>query len=293
MAPIHVIVNETAGSGEAAKAIADAFASAGVDATITCVAGPRLAEEAARAAASGGIIVAVGGDGTVSTVAEAAVRGGATFGVVPAGTLNHFARDAGLPLDLDKAVDAVAHGEVRMVDVGEVNGRLFVNNASIGIYPRLVWERESEQRRGRRKWVAFAIAIVRTWRRYRQMTVRMTIDGHVYVRRTPFVVIGNGKYQSEGLQTGAREALDGGTLSVYVAPRYGRFEILALPLRALTRRLSRDVAFEIFLARQVSIETARARVSLALDGEITVEHPPLNFRIRPRALRVLTPPLNL
>jgi diacylglycerol kinase family enzyme len=118
----------------------------------------------------------------------------------------------------------------------------------------------------------------------------MVIDGRELVRRTPFVVIGNGKYEAEGLQTGAREHPDGGMLSIYVAPRSGRFEILTLPLRALARRLARDVAFEMFQAREVSIETARSRVSVALDGEVSMERPPLNFRIRPGALRVLAPP---
>jgi diacylglycerol kinase family enzyme len=292
VAPINVIVNESAGSGDTANAISDAFAAAGVEATISVVARSRLAGQAARAAAQGGVVVAVGGDGTVSTVASAAVLSGATLGVVPAGTLNHFARDVGVPPAPADAVAAIVRGQVRTVDVGEVNGRLFVNNASIGIYPRLVRERESEQRRGHRKWIAFAIAVARTWLRYRQLTVRIVIGGREYVRRTPFVVVGNGEYHAEGLQTGARESLEGATLSVYVAPRYGRLEILAFPFRVLTGRLSRDVAFETFLAREVSIETARSRVSVALDGEIAVERSPLNFRIRPRALRVLAPPVN-
>ena len=225
----------------------------------------------------------------MSTVAGAAVSREATLGIVPAGALNHFARDAGLPLDTREAVAAIAGGSVRTIDVGEMNGRVFVNNASIGIYPRLVWERETEQRRGRRKWIAFAIAAIRTWARFRQVTVRMVVDGREYVRRTPFVVVGNGRYESNGLQTGARETLDGGMLSVYVAPWHGRFSILTLPVRAVAGRLSRDVSFETFLAREVSIETARSRVSVALDGEVSVERPPLEFRIRPRALRVVVP----
>lgn len=248
-----------------------------------------LAAHARDAAARDEPLIAAGGDGTVGAVAAAAAGAGATFGVLPLGTLNHFARDAGIPADLDAAAAVIAAGHVRLLDVGEVNGRVFVNNASLGLYPRLVWERETGQRRGRGKWTAFAIGLVTTWRRYRTVTVRMTLDGREHVRRTPFVFIGNNAYCVEGLRMGARTALDRGQLSLYVAPHCGRFEILALPFQALAGRLTAAVTFESFLTSQVSIETARRHVSVALDGEVTIMRPPLHYRIRPAALRTLVP----
>jgi diacylglycerol kinase family enzyme len=251
--------------------------------------GAAIAARAREAVARGEQLVAAGGDGTVSTVAAVAVETGATFGVIPLGTLNHFARDAGIPADLDAAVAAIAAGHVRGLDVGEVNGRVFVNNSSLGLYPRLVWERDAEQRRGRGKGTAFGIALFRTWRRYRTVTVRMTLDGREHVRRTPFVFIGNNAYRLEGLQMGARTTLDGGQLSLYAAPHRGKFEILALPFQALAGRLAADVRFESFLATAISIETARRRVSVALDGEVTIMRPPLHYRIRAAALRTIVP----
>src|SRR5205085_7235035 len=110
-------------------------------------------------------------------VAGVAADAGATFGVIPSGTLNHFARDAGIPLDPRQAVAAIASGVVRRLDVGEVNGRVFVNNASLGLYPRLVWERQSAQQAGRRRWPAFALASFRTWWHYRTLTARICVDG--------------------------------------------------------------------------------------------------------------------
>lgn len=248
-----------------------------------------LARRARDAASRGQILVAAGGDGTVGTVAGVAIESNATFGVIPLGTLNHFARDAGIPIDLDAAVATIAAGHVRMVDVGEVNGRIFVNNSSIGLYPRLVWEREAEQRRGRGKWTAFAIALLRTWRGYQPVTVRITVDGREHVRPTPFVFIGNNEYKLEGLQMGARAALDSGQLSLYVAPHCDRFEILALPFQALLGRPAAEVKLESFLASEMSIETAHHRVSVALDGEVMVMRPPLHYRIRSQALRTIVP----
>lgn len=233
--------------------------------------------------------IAAGGDGTVSTVASVAVKAGATFGVVPLGTLNHFARDAGIPMDLRAAAAVIAAGHTRGLDAGEVNGLTFVNNASLGIYPRLLWERQLEERRGRGKWTAFAIGVARTWRRYRVITVRMTVDGVPLVRRTPFVFVGNGDYHAEGLELGRRSSLTSGRLSVFVAPECGRFEVLALPFLALARRLPADGRFGAFSPTQLAIEPDRQRVSVALDGELRLASPPLRFAIRPRALRTLLP----
>jgi diacylglycerol kinase family enzyme len=235
-------------------------------------------------------LIAAGGDGTVSTVAGAAVEANATFGVIPSGTLNHFARDAGIPLDRDKAVAAIAAGFVRQLDIAELNGRVFVNNASLGLYPRLVWERMSEQKEGRRKWPAFAIGMFRTWRQYRTLTARISVDGRDFLRRTPFVFVGNGQYKVEVPGIGARPSLDGGVLSVYVSPECGRFEIIALALRALAGRITPDVKLESFLARNVTIEPASGRVSIALDGELLAVQPPLRYLIRPGALRTIVAP---
>ncbi len=250
--------------------------------------GPDIAPEAEKGAAEG-VIVAAGGDGTVSAVAAVAMKTGATLGVLPLGTLNHFARDAGIPVDLVEAASAIRDGVTRNVDVGELNGRAFVNNASLGIYPRLVWERRAGQRRGHGKWTAFSIALAKTWWQYRALTVRMVIDGSPLVRRSPFLFVGNGEYQVEGIDLGARPSLESGRLSAYVAPECGRLELLAMPFRALAGRLSPDVKFEAFSACEMTIEPSRSRVGLALDGEFFVTRPPLHCRIRPRALRVIVP----
>lgn len=288
--PVTVIVNERSGSAATrGQALEEAVARAGLDARIVRAHGEEIVAAARRAAAARDVLVAAGGDGTVSTLAGIAVEGNLTFGVLPLGTLNHFARDAGIPSDLDEAVAVVAAGHTRDLDVGDMNGRTFLNNTSLGLYPRLVWEREAERGRGRAKWTAFAIALARTWRRYPTINVRMTIDGAPLARRTPFVFVGNGKYHAEGLDVGRRDSLEGGMLSVYLAPGVDRFEFLTLPVRALFGRLSPTAGFESFTACEVAIDTRRRGLDVAVDGELTVVVPPVRCGSRPRALRTLVP----
>ncbi|MCA1651345.1 MAG: sphingosine kinase [Acidobacteria bacterium] len=314
--PVTVIMNEASGGAASHPDVEAALARAGLDAHVERVKGAEVREAAERAAASSRTMIAAGGDGTVSTVASVAIRVGAVFGVIPLGTLNHFARDAGIPTNIDGAVAAVAAGCTRALDVGDVNGRTFLNNASLGIYPRVVWERETARCRGRGKWTAFALALARTWRRYPTVMVRMTIGDVHLSRRTPFVFVGNGEYRTEGLGLGTRASVDSGRLSIFLAPEYGRFEILTLPFRAMAGRLARDVKFEAFVDRAVVLEPSRvpyrwfstrdsapsvadgefhltdsaeSAVMIAMDGELSNVNVPLRFSVLPKALRTIVP----
>jgi len=294
-ARISVLVNEQSGSAvrqDAGEKIQSLFAAAGAPVRLERVRhGGDLAARARQAAGRGDVLVAAGGDGTVGTVAGAAVEANAIFGVLPLGTLNHFAKDAGIPLELPEAVHTIVEGHTRDVDVGDLNGRVFVNNASFGIYPRMVWERNAEQRHGHRKWTAFAIAMARTWLSYRMLAARIEIDRQRHVVRTPFIFVGNNEYAAEGFQFGARTALDRGCLSIFVAPECGRFEILTLPIQAFLNRLTADPKFQTFLGEEATIELSRHRVTTGLDGEIAIIQSPLHFRVRRAALHLLVPGL--
>ena len=290
---ISVIINERSGISprpDAGAEIQSLFAKAGAQVRLERVRDPGdIAARARQAASRGDVLVAAGGDGTINSIAGVAVETNATLGIVPMGTLNHFAKDLGLPLNLDAAVRVSVDGHVRLVDVAEVNGRVFVNNSSVGLYPRMVWERDGELRRGRSKLTAFTIAMLRTWRNYQMIAAHLDVDGRRAVVRTPFVFIGNNEYKAEGFRLGGRSSLDGGRLSVFVAPECGQFEILTLPLRALVNRLDRRFPFARFLADTVSVDLGRRRLSVALDGEVALMRPPLVYRIRPRALRATVP----
>jgi YegS/Rv2252/BmrU family lipid kinase len=244
-----------------------------------------------RAAArdSWSTIVAGGGDGTINTIASKIIETDKVLGVLPLGTLNHFARDLRVPADLEQAVRTILDGHVIRVDVGEVNGRIFLNNSSLGLYPIIVRERKKKERLGSHKWSAFVWAALTAFRRYPFLDVRLSADGKEFHRRTPFVFIGNNEYEMEAFNIGLRERLDGGHLSVYMTNRTGRWGLVRLALRALFGYLRNDKDFLGLQANEVTIETRHKRVRVALDGEVDVLEGPLHYRVRPQALRVIVP----
>ena len=291
----HGVVVVNAGSGTGghdvlAARIADLFTTHGIDAAVAIVSGRDVARTARGAVRDGAsLVIAGGGDGTISTVASVVAGSSATLGVLPLGTLNHFAKDLRIPLDLEGAARTIAGGHAIAIDVGDVNGRPFINNASIGLYPRLVWEREKERRGGHRKWIAIAVAVRRLWQHYRRVRVVVRTEDQHRVVRTPFVFVGNNEYQLDGIRLGGRTRLDEGCLHLLMAPGMTRAELMRMLLAAFTARLHGEDHLESVTAAEVSIEARRRQIGVSLDGELWVARTPLSFRIRPGALRVLVP----
>ena len=285
-----VIFNPRAGSGLREIELRQALNAAQIEAFIHCIPaeGPVL-QQVAELASEFDVLVAAGGDGTVSTVAAAAVRFGNAMGVIPSGTLNHFARDAAIPTELTEALQVVAAGYSRGLDVGMVNGLVFINNASIGAYPRMVWDRNRRRREGWPRLLSMALAVIGTWIDLRSLTVRLRADNVELIRRSPFVFVGNGAYDVEGMNFGRRPTLTDGTLSLYVAPDSGRLDALMMPLRALAGTLTAHDKFETWQATAISVGLAHRRIAVALDGEIHTLATPLNFTIRRAALRAIVP----
>jgi diacylglycerol kinase family enzyme len=296
-ASIAVILNASAGTAHRhphlASELGEFFRTAGCDAEIIQLPASQDPTAVARdAGARVSVVVAGGGDGTVSGVAAGIFGSPAALGVLPLGTLNHFAKDLQIPLDLREAVAVVAARHVQRVDVGEVNDRVFINNSSIGLYSGIVEEREKLRREGQGKWPAMAIATFRVVRRYRGVTVRIDIEGRQRTWRTPFVVVGNNEYTLEGIGLGARARLDQGKLFVYLAPRSRARDLPMLIARAVIGRASLSRAFEIVAANELTIETrtgASRRIRVALDGEVVTMSTPLRYRVHPGALPVLVP----
>jgi diacylglycerol kinase family enzyme len=294
---VEVIINAAAGGGseddQRTHAVEEAFSACGVGAHVSVARGGEEVTKLARSALSNGAraVVAGGGDGTVGSVAGALADTGRPFGVLPLGTLNHFAKDLRIPLTLEAAARNICEGEAVPVDVGEVNGHVFVNNSSLGLYPRIVRRREKlQEREGSGKWSAFLRASLAVLRRYPFMNVRLEADGQEIARKTPFIFVGNNEYQVENLQMGARSCLDAGRLSLYVAHRTGRLGLLRLALSALLGRLREAHDFDALCAREIWVETRRPkRLPVATDGEVLLLSTPLHYRIRPGALKVIVP----
>ncbi|MBC7930538.1 MAG: diacylglycerol kinase family lipid kinase [Rubrivivax sp.] len=293
---VEVIINATAGApgaDDTERAVADAFANCGVDARVAVAHdGTEIIRLVRRALSNGArAVVAGGGDGTVSAVASQLVGTRLALGVLPLGTLNHFAKDLGVPLKLEDAARNVCEGREVRVDVGEVNGQVFINNSGLGLYPRIVRRREKlQERSGSGKWSAFVKASLAMVRRYPFLRVRLSADGHEIARKTPFVMIGNNEYQMESFQMGQRSCLDAGRLSLYVAHRTGRLGLLWLAVRALFGRISQAKDFDALCAQEIWVETRRPkRLPVATDGEVNVMTTPLHYRVLPGALRVIVP----
>jgi diacylglycerol kinase family enzyme len=235
-------------------------------------------------------LVAAGGDGTISAVASVLAGTGVALAVLPLGTLNHFARDLGIPADLEAAARVALGANVREVDVGEVNGRIFINNSGIGLYPAMVRRRERQRRRlGRGKWHAMLWAGYNALRAHPFLDLALELGGAEHRRRTPFLFIGNNVYRMQGFDIGARERLDGGVLSLYLAHRTGRLGLVLLAVRALLGRLYRGNEFEAATASRLRIDARHRRLLVSRDGEVEPIELPLEYRIRPKALRVVVP----
>ena len=237
-------------------------------------------------------VAAGGGDGTVNAVAGAVAGTDTALGVLPIGTLNHFAKDVGIPLDLEAAVRNVFAGEVIKVDVGEVNGRVFVNNSGVGVYPHIVRQREEEQQHGHAKWVAFVLAVGSVLRRYSRLRLRLHMDeAEALARVTPFLFVGNNRYEVSGLEIGKRPRLDAGRLWVCAAPRAGRRNLVGMALRAFMGRVT-DNELNAFEVEEIWVQPGTRWVNVSTDGEVTVMNAPLHYRVRPHALGVVVPARN-
>ena len=295
-AGIPVIVNPRSGPEgmqDGGTAITAAFEAKGLRARIVALApDDDIATTVGELLDAGGtkLIVAAGGDGTVNAVASCLLDRDATLGILPMGTLNHFARDLGIAPELEAAVAVIATGHERRTDVGEVNGKAFLNNSSLGLYPRIVSEREHAQRHlGAGKWPALARATWHALRHPGSFSASVHVDGRTIERRTPFIFVGNNCYVLEGFSIGRRTCLDGGVLALYVLRPKSAFGLLWLGLRALLGIGSHAKDFDAIEACDFEVLGRHHDVEVATDGEVTRMAAPVRYRIRPRALRVLAP----
>ena len=298
---IVALLNEAAGTVEHASngtleaRLAASFAKHGVDAEIAIVAQHNLqkaAKDAAKHGESGKVdaVVAGGGDGSIRVVASALAGTSVPLGVLPLGTLNHFAKDLGVPLDLDEAVETIAHGARRTIDVASVNGTIFINNSSIGIYPYLVSDRDRfRKQHAVAKWLATIPAMLHTLRQYPR--AQLTIETNDWTRtfRTPCVFVGNNEYKMELTSLGRREALDEGKLFLCVVKQPTPFGLLRAFLHLCLGRLDPARDIERFELDKLTITSHAPQLRVALDGEVGSLNPPLHYRSLPRALHVIVP----
>ncbi|HEY9436110.1 MAG TPA: diacylglycerol kinase family protein [Blastocatellia bacterium] len=296
---IYCVINCLAGSAADVQreALHQAFADHGrdyeVESIVEICARPKsLAQIVRQAIASDAdVIAAGGGDGTISTVANQLVGTHVALGVLPFGTLNHFAKDLGIPLDPRAAVEVVCRGAIKRVDVGEVNGRYFINNSSLGVYPDAVRVRE-RWRPLLGKWPALAIGALTVLRRFPTLKLSLDIDGRRLRRRVPLLFVGNNAYSVEWPDLGERERLDEGCLSFWLMREASRLALLRSALSLLLGRLRLAPEIEASRVQSLTVNSRRRRLRrlrVAVDGEVIRLRTPLRYRIRPQSLSVCVP----
>lgn len=295
--PIEVIVNAGSGSvecGETKRQLDEAFRSHSIEANIHLAQGGEEIIELAKRAAKGDaeIICAGGGDGTISAVASELVNTNKTLGVLPLGTLNNFSKDLQIPQNIEEAVKIIAANNVKQIDTGEVNGRIFINNSSIGLYPHIVKRREQQQRLGHGKWRAAFWAALEILKRSPFLAIRLETEKGARVVKTPFVFVGNGEYEMDFFNIGRRAKIDDGKLSVYFLHKSGRRGLFLLVLRTIFGGLRQARDFEEITVKEITFETKRKRILVAFDGEVETLDAPLHYKIHPKALRVIVPKQN-
>jgi len=300
-APLYIVVNAGSGNQETdvtCREIADVLTAAGRAHELVRVEDPtRLGEVAGHAVENarltGGAVVAVGGDGTLNAVAQATLGTGCQFGVIPQGTFNYFGRTHGISSNAAEAANALLTARVRPVQVGMVNDRLFLVNASIGMYPQLLDDREEEKRRhGRSRLVAAWAALRTIVRGYRPTRIRLEQEGRTHELRTLTLFISNNRLQLEQVGLDESETVEDGKLVAIVLRPVSTLTLLWLVMQGAMGNLGRAHGVQHFPFTRVTVKpSARGlrRLNVSTDGETAWMDTPIVFRVAPEPLLLLTP----
>ncbi|SFU62114.1 diacylglycerol/lipid kinase family protein [Pseudoduganella namucuonensis] len=302
-APFYIVMNAGSGHEETdlrTSTITDVLNGAGRAFHLRIVEhGNELADIAAwavrEARANNGVVVAAGGDGTINTVAHQAVGSGCPFAVLPQGTYNYFARTHGIPEDLGDAVRALLDARTEAVQIGMVNNRVFLVNASIGLYPTILEEREIDKKQyGRSRLVALLSALKTILGSVRQMRIVIEQDGVQRKLRTPTLFVGNNRLQMEQVGiTPMSEALEDGELAALAPKTAGSLALLGLFLRGALGRLGEAEDVVVFSFKRMTVKKrklpGRPRIKVATDGEVNVMTTPLEFKVVEGKLLLLKP----
>lgn len=299
--PLFVVMNAGSGHGDTQEAIAtvrEKLADSGRRHELYLVERPeqlpQFAQKAARNAREfNGAVVGAGGDGTLNAVAQQAYAVDRPFGVLPQGTFNYFGRTHRIPEDTAEALDALLQSTPTPTQVGQLNGKLFLVNASLGLYPQLLQEREAyKQQFGRSRIVAFAASAITLLRDHRALTLQIECDGDTETLYTSTLFVGNNALQLEQVGIAEAEAVPGQLAAIAVKPA-SKSKMLGLLLRGALGNLGASEQIDSFAFTRLTVRPRstflRRRIKVAIDGEISYFQAPLKFSLAPRPLQLLLP----
>jgi diacylglycerol kinase family enzyme len=295
MTPIaHVIMNRDSGADNKAALTAEietAFTAHGWQVEFILAGRHDLQSRTQQAVAQApGAIVVAGGDGTINAVASACVEAQRPLGLVPAGTFNYVARNLGVPTEVSQAVAVIVDGRLRQVDIGEINGRIFLNNAGIGLYAQMLERREQDKRRfGRSRMVAFLSGMRCLLSAHPLFTVELVADGQTARHLTTTLFFGCNALQLEHFNPTAAECPRHQKLAILSLQLRSRWEVTMAACAGLLGRLDAVNSMDAFCASAVRVQTLRRILRVAIDGELVLLSSPLNVVLRPAALQVFAP----
>lgn len=293
---LPVLINGEGGAASKAgdklpEQVTKAFAAAGSRVDIEILASDEIEHAIERAASSHRRIIVAGGDGTIAAVAQLLTGTDTELAILPLGTLNHFARDLGIPTDLKEAAKVAVSGTAKPVDVGEVNGIKFINNVSVGLYPFMVRNRDDiREHRGWPKWLAMVPASWDALSRLPRHRLRIDMGAGDEPIVTPLLFVGNNHYSLEGGSVGNRDSLTDGELSVYAVSRASRIALLWFGMRAMVGKADRERDFAALGdTATLTVRSSNDTLEVALDGEIRRLKLPLKFAIHPGGIQLVRP----
>lgn len=287
---IAVIVNASGGRASREGAalrdrLVEAFRAHGAETDPQLVEGPEL-EAAIEAGKDADIVAVGGGDGTQGSAAQILSDTGQIMAILPLGTLNHLALALGVPADLSAAAEVAVRGEVLAIDLAEVGDTVFVNNASVGLYTKLVRSRDAQNLP---KWLATIPAAWTVLRGFKARRLEIEFDGHRRAIETPLLFIGNNPYALKGPKRGQRATLVDGKLGVTAVRPKSAIALIGFALRALVGRADPDRDLVGVVETEEFVVHGKGSIDVAHDGEVTRMELPLRFRSRPGALKVKVP----
>jgi len=235
------------------------------------------------------LFVASGGDGTLNHVVQGVVETEARMAVIPSGTFNHFARDLNIPLEWRAALEIALHGDTLEIDAGKVNGRYFLNNISLGLYPEVVEKRE--QLRGQGKWKAYRYAAYDAMRRFPHVSLGVETAHHLEAIKTHIFMVSVNPYDltTIGLVAPRVSTEGGGQLSVYWLPHLSKLQMIRTLSRYFRGKISPGADFRSVKASTLKVHSSKTLLKLGIDGELVEMKPPLLIQSAPKMVRVKVP----
>jgi diacylglycerol kinase family enzyme len=296
---VRAIINKRGGGAlglsakDLARELETAFRENGHEITVELAEPDAIEAKFGEAVASEpDILIAGGGDGTIRSAASHTLGSSIALGILPLGTINRLAHDLHIPVDPTEAIRTLARSGFRKIDVGEVNGRIFLCNSLLGLPPQISEERQHLRGRPLSTRIAGYFGLLKTIvASHRRIT--LSIDDSKATRRLRAlsVAVSNNTYRHRPTLVLTRETLDGGKLGIYVAKHRTGLGLLWVLVRAGLGLWSDDPKLDSFTANRVTIDAKRKSFRLSNDGEVETLETPLHYQIHPKALTVSAPPV--